>query len=112
MISCLSGDLPSFPGKANHVRCFLHVINLVAKTLLSPFQAPESGSGGDSMVVLGEELDGIDQDIEVEDDEEDDDMDGWVDELKAMDEVDRANLDKDIQPLRTVVTKVCERNLG
>lgn len=37
MVDNLVEALPSFPRKANHTRCFLHTINLVAKSLLKEF---------------------------------------------------------------------------
>ncbi|KAG2035957.1 hypothetical protein BDR03DRAFT_821952, partial [Suillus americanus] len=37
MVDNLAEALPSFPGKANHMRCFLHTINLVVKSLLKEF---------------------------------------------------------------------------
>ncbi|KAG2741724.1 hypothetical protein P692DRAFT_201650650, partial [Suillus brevipes Sb2] len=33
MVENLAEALLSFPGRANHMRCFLHIINLVAKSL-------------------------------------------------------------------------------
>ncbi|KAG2744250.1 hypothetical protein P692DRAFT_201667543, partial [Suillus brevipes Sb2] len=37
MVENLAEALPSFPGRAIHTRCFLHTINLVAKSLLKEF---------------------------------------------------------------------------
>ncbi|KAG2060744.1 hypothetical protein BDR06DRAFT_837354, partial [Suillus hirtellus] len=38
MIDELSTALPDFGGKASHTWCFLHTINLVAKSLLHEFE--------------------------------------------------------------------------
>ncbi|KAG1852960.1 hypothetical protein C8R48DRAFT_563910, partial [Suillus tomentosus] len=38
MIDELSTALPNFGGKASHTRCFLHTVNLVAKSLLHEFE--------------------------------------------------------------------------
>ncbi|TFK47878.1 hypothetical protein OE88DRAFT_1608415, partial [Heliocybe sulcata] len=37
MIKELPNLLPDFPGDANRVRCFLHIVNLVAKSILKLF---------------------------------------------------------------------------
>ncbi|KAG1750433.1 uncharacterized protein EDB91DRAFT_1040517, partial [Suillus paluster] len=37
MVDNLAYSLPSFPGTANHTRCFLHTINLVVKSLIKEF---------------------------------------------------------------------------
>ncbi|KAF8518649.1 hypothetical protein BU17DRAFT_13113, partial [Hysterangium stoloniferum] len=37
MIKELTDMLPNYPGAANHVQCFLHIINLLTKTLLNQF---------------------------------------------------------------------------
>ncbi|KAG2050834.1 hypothetical protein BDR06DRAFT_833129, partial [Suillus hirtellus] len=37
MVDDLTDILPSFPGTVNHIRCFLHTINLVAKLLIKEF---------------------------------------------------------------------------
>jgi hypothetical protein len=34
--------LTKFPGEANRVRCFLHILNLVAKEILKPFDTIKS----------------------------------------------------------------------
>jgi hypothetical protein len=41
MINELVNLLPNFPGPANRCRCFLHIMNLVAKTLLKQFEVPK-----------------------------------------------------------------------
>ena len=44
---------------------------------------------------------------EDEDEIEDDNVDGWVDEVGRMSETEREELDKDTQPVRRVLVKVC-----
>ncbi|KAF8549482.1 hypothetical protein OG21DRAFT_1365844, partial [Imleria badia] len=34
MVDALSDQLPNYGGRAGHARCFLHMTNLVAKSLL------------------------------------------------------------------------------
>ena len=38
MINELSVLVDTFAGAANHTRCFLHVVNLVAKSLIQQFE--------------------------------------------------------------------------
>src|ERR1700721_1605940 len=39
MIDALADDLPDF-SQANRTRCFLHIVNLIEKTLLKQFDVP------------------------------------------------------------------------
>ena len=72
MVDRLEDLIPSFGGAANRVRCFDHVTNLVAKSLLAPFD------GGKAIELEGE---GDDDDEEViDDDGERDNVEGWTDE--------------------------------
>ncbi|KAK0437302.1 uncharacterized protein EV420DRAFT_1222563, partial [Desarmillaria tabescens] len=38
MIDVLAENIPAFPGEQHRTRCFAHVINLVAKSLLNQFE--------------------------------------------------------------------------
>ncbi|KAF8548525.1 hypothetical protein OG21DRAFT_1380595, partial [Imleria badia] len=38
MVDKLAELVPEFMGDANHTQCFLHVVNLVSKTLLLRFE--------------------------------------------------------------------------
>ena len=40
MVDELSKLLRNFPGDVNRTRCFLHIVNLVAKQLLKQFDVP------------------------------------------------------------------------
>jgi hypothetical protein len=44
---------------------------------------------------------------QVADGRDDDDVEGWIDEVAAMDESERERLKKNILPVRTVLVKVC-----
>ncbi|TFK81779.1 hypothetical protein K466DRAFT_452428, partial [Polyporus arcularius HHB13444] len=37
MVEALMKLLPGFPGEVNRVRCFTHILNLVAKSLIRQF---------------------------------------------------------------------------
>jgi len=43
---------------------------------------------------------------EAGDDEEDDNVEGWIDERELLSDADREILDVDVQPVRLVLTKV------
>ncbi|KAG1722531.1 hypothetical protein EDD22DRAFT_760423, partial [Suillus occidentalis] len=42
MVNELSDLLEDFPGETNRTRCFLHIVNLVAKTLIRQFDVPKA----------------------------------------------------------------------
>jgi hypothetical protein len=48
MIEKIAGILTEFPGKANQTRCFLHIVNLVAKGVLRQFE-PAKTKGNDTL---------------------------------------------------------------
>ena len=92
-----------FAGFASHTRCFLHIVNLVAKALLRQFDAKKTTVKRDNELVawadkLAKEeamVDEIDDDDRDDDDDDDsdnkkvDNEDGLVDEMdnKTDDEV-------------------------
>jgi hypothetical protein len=41
MIEHLAVLIDTFPGAANQTRCFAHILNLVAKSVLRQFEAPK-----------------------------------------------------------------------
>ena len=114
MIAELADLLDEFPGAANQTRCFLHVINLVVKSIIKQFDLSKAQADG----ILDEatkELLALAGDIVLEeeqsrnygkDDEEDDDCEGWIDEHEEMTEWKRQELDKSVQPVRLLLTKV------
>jgi hypothetical protein len=117
MIEELGVLLDDFPGAANQTRCFLHILNLVVKSIIKQFDLPKAVSNAPaapldeaSMELLElagdlilEEKQSRD---EGEDDEDDDNEEGWVDERKSMPEWEREELDESVQPVRLLLTKV------
>lgn len=113
----------------NRTRCFAHILNLVAKSLLKQFDVEKKTKDGRSTdddasmeeIDLSEgerdllELaDGIDEeelttaqenDPTDEEDGLDDDEDGWVDELEALSEEERANLKAITRPVSRTLVK-------
>jgi hypothetical protein len=134
MVEHLATLIDTFPGAANQTRCFAHILNLVAKSVLRQFEAPKT-KGGDK--VMGEaarelaavfnELDDEDEaegsesgnneagsgnDDELEDDNMvDDDEDGLPDERDGMEEEELATLEDSVKPIRHVLTKVSQFKL-
>jgi len=110
MVANLADILPSFPGTANHIRCFLHTINLVAKSLIKEFDM----SRRDVTEALdddGSDSEGSDrEDPELNVDIADyDDMDGWVDEANLLSDHQRKQLQHDIRPIKLVLVKVSRK---
>jgi hypothetical protein len=121
----LAHQVPSY-STVNRTRCFLHILNLVAKSLLRQFDViPCMGTDGlnDNLSDEEEELlnlaNGIEEEElttalrdEANDDEEaseEDNDDGWVNEADELSEEEQAALKVHIRPVSRVLVKV--RNL-
>jgi len=114
MIAELENLLDEFPGAANQTRCFTHILNLVVKSILRQFDVPKS-KADQALDDAARELFGLSENMEYEeeetraeagDDEEDDNVEGWIDERELLSDADREILDVDVQPVRLVLTKV------
>ena len=136
MIKVLRTLIDDFPGAANQTHYFLHILNLVVKSILKQFDLLKSkktsdndddgsdGSGNnDGRNDESGDIDEIDDqateellrlagdvDIErelIEDSEENDDnVDGWIDEHEEMTEDELRELSADVGPVRLLLTKV------
>lgn len=126
MADTLGLNVAAFEGAIGHVRCFAHVVNLVAKSLLRQFDVPKARAEqvvdeeDRALYELAEEdeeeapaaVDGEDPDVgaggvfnppsalNV------DDEDGWVDEIAAMTDEERAQFQSRVRPVRMTLTKV------
>ena len=116
MIDELSDLLPNYPGAANRCRCFLHIVNLIAKTLLKQFEVPRkdvdaaldaaeqellelaAGADMEELVTVAEGGLGNNDDA--------DNMDGWVNEMNLLSDDESEELRQSIQPVRLVLVKV------
>lgn len=116
MVDALKDRLENFPGESNRTRCFDHMVNLIAKSVIRQFDAPKT-KGNESfddvlreLMVTAEDLDeeeAATREGEESDDESDDDnVDGFVNELEEMSEEEQKELDENIQPIRRVLVKV------
>jgi len=117
MIDELVNMLPNFAGQANRCCCFLHIVNLIAKTLLKKFDVPKKDAESaldDAETELFDLAAGIDMEMvtvaEVgagdKDDEENDNVEGWVDEMVLLSDEEQAALHENVGPVRLVLVKV------
>jgi hypothetical protein len=66
MIEELANLVPTFPGKVNQTCCFLHIINLVVKSVIQQFDV-EKGKADDALDEAELELCGLAEGIDLED---------------------------------------------
>lgn len=122
MVQELADNHPDW-SVVNRTRCFAHIINLVAKSLLRQFDVTKKQKKGDNDDLdddtqnLQELADGLEEEESItleemgDDDDEiadDDDEEGWVDELDELDEEERKKLLKSIRPISRMLVKVFE----
>lgn len=122
MVQELSEHIEGFESDQQRIRCFLHIINLVAKKLLRmldvPKRAEEDAKEDDLLQRLANGLDSEELQATVEalrkaavsEDEDKDDL-LWLDEfvddsLDMLTASERVNLEAQIRPLRMVLVKV------
>lgn len=121
MVKHLATLVENFPGAANQTRCFTHILNLVAKSILRQFDIakrtaddpPDLNEAFDALALLAEELEesGIPTDNDGDDGDNDDDGlgdddEGLGDERGGMSEEEVAELEKSLTPVRLMLTKV------
>ena len=120
MIKYLSDTIDDFPGPANQTRCFVHTINLIAKSILKPFDAQKTkgiGSFNDALSDLAEgpDLEECTEDTthttdEEEEEEEEEEAEADKDEEdNSEDEEGDDELDRNLEPIRSMLLKVCVR---
>lgn len=124
---------PSFGGEAARIRCFAHVINLVAQTVITQFDLPSNRRGGregdavetglDAILAGGDrkveamltEIRGLADDllIEMRDEQEEvppeervQDGSGLIDVRWTMSEEELKELTLDVMPARRMIVKV------
>ena len=130
MIEELQELIPEFAGSVSHTRCFLHIVNLVAKSLIRQLDAKKTVVGDHELAELQKELDeeelirqsetvDANDDEMPEEDENDDEMlekkddndEGWVDETEDMSNEEKNELEKSIRPVKLALVKVSMRYL-
>ncbi|KAJ8515393.1 hypothetical protein ONZ45_g7180 [Pleurotus djamor] len=118
MIEEIADLVLKYKGEENRVRCFAHIINLVAKSLLKQFDVPK-GKKHDAMSTAEKELADLAVDLDMEDlqtrleagrsgqaENDDDDIQGWIDELDSMSEGEKAAHREEVQPVSLVLVKL------
>ena len=121
MIENLGELIDDFPGAANQTRCFLHILNLVVKSILRQFDLPKKkkatrndldDENDETWDQAAEELLRLAGDVDIEgnmmaSEEEDDDIEeGWIDEREEMTEDELRDLSASVAPVRLLLTKV------
>ena len=113
MVEELEFMLEDYAGEAGRARCFLHIVSIVAKTIIKQFDVPKK-KGDDPVNILDQELYKLAEGIEEEEaqtmservDGEDDD-EAVADELVGdLDEDDRERLLAELRPIRLLLVKV------
>ena len=112
MIEELANLLDDFPGPANQIRCFTHVLNLVVKSIIRQFDSPKSkndkniNEATNELLSLAGNIEFDEEDDEGED--EDDSVEGWIDKRTLMTPEELEELDESVEPLRLLLTKVSQ----
>jgi hypothetical protein len=114
MIKELAEFIPGFEGEVGHTRCFLHVVNLVAKSLIHQFDVHSSQTEVDEEqqpeVTDEAEVEGTPSDDAADSDESEDttadDDDGFVDEVETLGEGEKELHIHTIRPVKAVLVKV------
>jgi len=101
MIDKLRIDLPKFGGRATHTRCFLHTVNLVAKSLIREFEGSKERDAGDL------EVGGFDSDDAIDDDN----SDGLGDSDELLGTNEHEELQNDVRPIKEALAKVRTSNV-
>ena len=116
----LAEQVPAY-STVNRTRCFTHILNLVAKSLLRQFDITKLKDSSDKDLSPEEEhllalAEGIDDEELImaqqddandsEDPTDDDNSDGWVDEIEELSEEEREMLKSHIRPVSRVLVKV------
>jgi hypothetical protein len=127
MIEHLATLIDTFPGAANQTRCFTHILNLVAKSVLRQFKALKAKEGDiindavKQLAAIFDELedkddsevsnnndaggdgDGNNNDVSGDsdgsDEHKDDDDDGLVDERDGMSKEELTSLEESVKPI-------------
>lgn len=116
MIRHLGGLVDEFKGRQSQTRCFAHIINLVAKSIIRQFDVPKAqvakafDEATDALMELAGDIDVEEQDMaengDIKDEEDEENMEDWVDERDGMTVEQRVALDESVQPVRLMLVKV------
>ena len=100
----------NFAGQAMRVWCFLHIGNLVGKTMVRAFDVSKDSveRDNDLQYLSAEELDMEDWQTMGENGEEptDGEVEDWVDEILLLSQVECRDLENRVRPVQITLTKV------
>ncbi|KIM54870.1 hypothetical protein SCLCIDRAFT_30762 [Scleroderma citrinum Foug A] len=110
----LEDKVEMFDGQAAHGQCFLHVGNLVGKTMVKAFDLSKKSAEGDKLE--DNELEALTEGLEAKnwqtiaendgDFFDDDDTDSWVNELLLLTPKECADLEGQVRPVRIALAKI------
>ena len=113
MMEELADLLVHFGGETRRTWCFLHVINLVVKMLIWQFDLPKANGGmqstDDKLRKLAEDVDLEDLQIKItngEGQDNQDNIEGWVNEMEFLMDNEHAELEQHLRPLHLILAKV------
>lgn len=120
MIRQLELLIDKFKGQGSQTRCFAHILNLVAKSIIRQFDVPKAQANNifdeptTALMELAADIDVEEQEMaesrdDGDDGEEDENTEEWVDERDTMTTEQLAALDKSVHPVRMMLVKVCEK---
>jgi hypothetical protein len=121
MVEELDNILTSF-SPVNRTRCFTHILNLVSKSLLRQFDVKKDDKSGRDIDDNERVLLDLAGDIEHEESDmakandtvdgemdDDDNLEGWVDEVAAFTPEERQVLEESVRPVKRMLVKVRQR---
>ena len=117
MIEELADLLDDFPGEANRTRCFTHILDLVAKSIIKQFDILKAHAN-EVLDDAAKELAALAVDLDIEerishedpsgdgedDADEDNNVDGWADVCDGLLSREREVLDESLQPVHLVLS--------
>ena len=128
MIEQLAKILPDF-SEVNCTQCFLHIVNLCAKSIIRQFDVQKKDT--DKLDDTERKLQDLAQEIDLEEQQaaellqqhvidgevnssaenDDDNTNGWVDEMAVLSLAEQTELHEEIRPVKLVLVKVCHEQI-
>lgn len=124
MVEHLDELIKAFGGDFARTRCFLHILNLTAQSLIKQFdvKAVQDVEQVDDdvrrLLELAREIEvereaagDADSDEEMGEDEDgllDDDNESWVDEVASLNDVEREEFEEEVRPVKMTLAKVSQ----